>query len=80
MKVNLEKLMKVSEKNEFPFENVIRLENNKVFVKLSEKGGKDYHFFNDVFAAAYPELNSQGEYSGKYIITISENEEKKRSR
>src|SRR6056297_2787490 len=48
IKFNMEKAMKVSEREEFSFTDIVRAEENFVVVQLSEKSGKEYSFFNDV--------------------------------
>lgn len=51
--LNMEKAKKLAEKNKIDFGEVVRIEKNLVIVKLSEKGGYSYSFFNDVEATAY---------------------------
>ncbi len=68
---NMEKALKVTEREEYPFENAVRVEDNFVVVQLSSKGGEEYSFFNDVDVGLFPgEDNVTGEYDGMYKITI----------
>jgi len=48
-------------------ENIVTINNNIVTVKLGEKGGYSYSFFNNVNASAYPKGNDE-----EYIIAINE--------
>lgn len=73
IKLNMEKGMKISESNEIDFGDVVKITGNSVNVKLTEKGGYSYSFFNDVQVIAYPERNSEGEYDGIYVLTINKN-------
>jgi len=76
IKVDMRKGLKVARKNNFDFEDVLNIDGNAVFVKLSEDGGYDYNFFNDVnLDNPYPETNSENEYTGFYILTVTENSE-----
>ena len=56
IKLDMKDARKVAEKNGLDFtlkNNVVKIENNIVTIKLSEKGGYTYSFFNDVDANAY---------------------------
>lgn len=70
--LNMEKAKKLAEKNGLNFGEkgeVVRIEDNLniVTVRLSEKGGYSYSFFNDVDVDAYP----KNEF---YVFTINEKE------
>lgn len=67
LKLNMEKGMKIADKNNFDFTNAVRIEDNIVYVKLREDGGYSYSFFNDVDANAYYDSD------GMYIITVNSN-------
>ncbi len=71
IKLNMEKAQKVAEENKIDFSEVVSITGNIVKVKLSQKGGYEYSFFNDVRAEAFPETDSQNEYTGIYIFTIN---------
>ncbi len=75
IKLNMEKGMKIAEKNGVAFEDVVRINDNRVTVKLSGKGGYGYSFFNDFDANAYPSKGENNEYTGEYILTINEKNE-----
>jgi hypothetical protein len=71
MKINFEKGMKIADKAGFFLNDTVVIDNelNKVHVKFSDSGGKEYHFFNDVFVYAYPDTE-EGEYNGMYVIVV----------
>ena len=64
IKLNLEDLKEVSDKNKFDFKEIVKIDNNLVVVKLSEKGGQTYSFFNDISVNCYPDKEF-------YVFTIS---------
>lgn len=49
--------------------NLISIESNKVFVKLREKGGNSYSFFNDVDVSVFPDTSVQP--VKEYVIVIN---------
>ena len=64
MKINMDKAKKLADKNGIDFEEVVKINENIVTIKLSEKSGYSYSFFNDVEVfLPYPD----GEY---YILNI----------
>jgi len=69
IKMDMEKGMKLAKKNKVNFEDVVKIEGNKVIVKLSSNSGYTYSFFNDVQVGAYPEKQN-GYYTGNYIFAI----------
>ena len=71
IKLNIEKMQKVAEKNKFDFKDVVSITGNVVNVKIRKKGGYEYYFFNDVEAKAFPEKNENNEYTGIYVFTIN---------
>ena len=75
IKLNMEKGMEFAEKKGVAFEDVVSISDNMVIVKLSENGGYEYSFFNDVDANAYPNRDENNEYTGEYILTINEKNE-----
>jgi len=46
--LNMKDAIKKAEKEEFPLNEIVVIEENIVRVKLREKGGYEYSFFNDV--------------------------------
>ena len=50
-------------------ENIIQINGNVVLVKLREKGGYEYSFFNDVDANAYPDTTNNKEY----VLMVTKN-------
>lgn len=67
MKLNMEDAFDLAEKNGISRDNIVKIEGNVVTVKLSDKGGYQYSFFNDVDAAAYPDIFPEE----NYIIKIN---------
>ncbi len=67
MKLNMEDAIKLAEKNGVNREEIVRINANTVTVKLSEKGGYQYSFFNNVDATAYPDISPEK----NYIIKIN---------
>lgn len=66
IKLDMEKGMKVAEKNNFDFSDTVRIQGNVVYVKFRDDGGYSYSFFNDVDAESYYDSD------GIYVITINE--------
>ena len=67
IKLDMEKARKLAQDNGVPFSEVVQIEGNVVRVRLSEKGGYTYSFFNDVEVNSY--VNPVEE--GMYVITVS---------
>ena len=76
IKLNMEKAQKIAEKNKIDFKEAVSITGNVVNVKLSQKTGYEYSFFNNVETKAFPETNSKNEYTGIYIFTINQKNEK----
>jgi hypothetical protein len=72
IKIDMDKGKKIAEENGINFNEIVKIEENIVSVKLNNNGGYNYAFFNDVDVKAYPEVNAQNEYTGMYILTINE--------
>ena len=68
--LNFEKGMDLAEENGIDFSEVVEIGNNYVNVKLTDKGGYKYTFFNDVNVSAYPD-KVDNEYNGMYVFTVS---------
>lgn len=69
IRLDMEKGMKLAEKNGIDFNDVVKIQGNIVRVKLSEQGGYTYSFFNDVDAVPYAD-DENNEYNGLYVLTI----------
>lgn len=65
--LNMDKAKKLADKNKIDFSEVVKINGNIVTVKLSERGGYSYSFFNDVDVTAFP-----GVREGVYTFTINE--------
>jgi len=63
LRINMEKGKKISEKNNFDFKNAVKITDNIVTVKLREKGGYSYAFFNNVdVGVPYQDKDNKGVY------------------
>jgi len=71
IKLNLEKGMKIADKDNISPPEILVIENNFVKVTLSDGGGHEYHFFNDIDVKVFPETNGNGDYSGIYVLTVN---------
>ncbi len=64
--LKMEDAFKEVKDEEWDEENMVSITDNLVTVKLSEKSGYSYSFFNNVDADAYPKNNKE------YFLTINE--------
>jgi hypothetical protein len=67
MKLNMEDAINLAEKNGLKREEIVKITGNTVTVKLSDKGGYSYSFFNNVDVTAYPDIPTEK----NYIIKIN---------
>jgi hypothetical protein len=67
MKLNMEDAMDLAEKNGVSRNEIVKINGNVVRVKLSQKGGYEYSFFNSVDVTAYPDVLPEK----NYIIKIN---------
>ncbi len=67
MKLNMDDAMALAEKSGLNRSQVVQIEGNMVKVKLSQNGGYEYSFFNNVNVSAYPDVLPQE----NYIIIIN---------
>ena len=67
IKLNMEDAIELTEKNGINRDDIVKINDNIVSVKLSEKSGYQYSFFNDVDATAYSDLYPEK----NYIIQIN---------
>lgn len=67
MRLNMEDAMDLAEKNGVARNEIVAINDNVVTVKLSQKGGYKYSFFNMVDATAYPDVSPEK----NYIIKIN---------
>lgn len=56
MKLNMEDAFALAEKNGVKPEDIVKINENVVTVRLSDKGGYQYSFFNNVDPTAYPDV------------------------
>ena len=63
----------IDERQEITFDQAVSINGNVVKVKLTEKGGYTYSFFNDVVVNSVAETDDVfNEYTGVYIFRINE--------
>jgi len=75
IKIDMEKGMKLAEKNGISINESVRITGNVVTVKLSERGGYNYAFFNNIEVSSFAERDDYTrEYTGMYIFTINKKE------
>lgn len=67
MKMNMEDAIDLAVKNGVSREEIVKINNNIVTVKLSTKGGYSYSFFNHVDVTSYPDVFPEK----NYIIKIN---------
>jgi hypothetical protein len=67
IKLNMKDAIDLAESNGVTREEIVKINDNTVTVKLSEKGGYDYSFFNNVDVTAYPDIYPEK----NYIIKIN---------
>lgn len=67
IKLNMEDAIGLAEKNGVNRDDIVKISGNVVLVKLSEKSGYQYSFFNNVDATAYPDIYPEK----NYIIEIN---------
>ena len=67
LKINMKDAFDLAEKNKVSPEDIVSIEGNLVIVKLSDKGGYKYSFFNDVDVSVYPDIFP----NPNYIIKIN---------
>lgn len=71
IKLDMTKAKKLAENNKIDFNRAVKITGNTVVVKLSERGGYTYSFFNDVNVAASALRDEKGEYTGMYRFIIT---------
>ena len=64
--LNMEDALEKAKNENFDLDNIVVVEDNVVTVKLREKGGYSYSFFNDVEVGAFPDKK------GGYVIRVNE--------
>ena len=71
IKINVEEAIAKARSANY-HENIISIQNNLVTVKLRDKGGYSYSFFNDVQASAYPDAPDFDGEIKNYVIFVGE--------
>lgn len=69
MLLNMNEAMEIAREKGFPVEDIVTINGQYVTVRLSEKSGQDYHFFNKVKVGAYPDV-IEGRRTGMYVLTF----------
>ena len=59
IRLDMEKAMKISEKNNLDFSKILNFENIDVFVEISDKGGYEYPVVNKGKIHAYPATHAE---------------------
>lgn len=72
IQMDLEKGKKIAEGRGIDFKDVVNIDGNIVRVKLTQKSGYSYSFFNDVDVSARAIKDSQGKYTGMYLFIVNE--------
>lgn len=67
MKLNMQDAFDLAQKNGIVREDIVKITGNIVSVKLSQNGGYQYSFFNDVDVTCYPDISPEP----NYIIKIN---------
>ncbi|MCL5018225.1 MAG: hypothetical protein M1416_00450 [Candidatus Pacearchaeota archaeon] len=64
MILNMKEGFVLAEKNGLQREDIVKIDSDRniVTVRLSEKGGYEYSFFNDVDVTAYPDIFPENNY------------------
>ena len=65
--LNMEDALETSRKNGFDEKNIVSVNGNIVTVKLRDKGGYSYSFFNDVSVSAFQD----NQMTNEYVIIIN---------
>ena len=65
--LNMEDAIGVANSNKFPLNQVITIDGNLVTLKLSQKGGYSYSFFNNV-SVSQPVFDSQNQKEYYFVI------------
>ena len=67
MKLNMDDAFTLAQKNGVNPEDIVKINGNIVTVRLSDKGGYQYSFFNNVDVTTYPDVSP----NKNYIIKIN---------
>lgn len=67
IKLNMQDAFDMAEKNGISREDIVKIQGNIINVKLSQNGGYQYSFFNDVDVTSYPDIFPET----NYIIKIN---------
>jgi len=69
--LDMSKAKDLAEKNGLEFKYVVTNTNNVITVRLSEKGGYSYSYFNDVDVSLYPDTSDPEDITS-YVIKVNE--------
>lgn len=62
IKLNMDEAFDLAEKKGILRDSIVKIENNSVTIKLSQKSGYTYSFFNDVDVTAYADIYPNKNY------------------
>ncbi len=68
--LNMENAIKIAKKSGISLSDIVMINDNVVTVKLREKGGYSYSFFNNVDVSVYPDITNP-EHVNDYVIKIN---------
>jgi len=68
--LDMSKAKDLAEKNGLEFKDIVKKTDNVITVRLSEKGGYSYSYFNDVNVSLY--ANGDPENINSYVIKVNE--------
>ena len=69
--LDMSKAKDIAEKNSLEFKDIVTKTDNIITVKLTEKGGYSYSYFNDVNVSLYPDKTNPEDITS-YVIKINE--------
>lgn len=72
IQIDMEKGKKLAESRGINFGKVVKIEDNIVNVRLTQKSGYSYSFFNDVQVSTRAIKDSNGKYTGMYLFIVEE--------
>ncbi len=72
IQLDMEKARKLAESRGIDFSEAVKIDGNVVRVKLTQKSGYSYSFFNDVEVSSRAIKDSKGKYTGMYLFFVQE--------
>ncbi len=69
--LDMSKAKELAEKNGLEFKDVVHYSDNVITIRLSEKGGYSYSYFNDINVILYPDTSDPEDITS-YVIKINQ--------